>query len=197
MSDIVIRDGTGNGYRSRVDEDNRLEVSSVSRAEQRIISRDSRNSFLLSTGTMNISSSYDTVVFWGMVTDASVRLLINNMWFSWNGGNTNHDRCLFSNTWVGMGAPLANSVEKPPGNFFLGDPKLAPMLSYVWDGVGQGITVPYNGGAMGEMIFDKGFTVLDILGTTIVSANIPVGVALRGEEDGVASFTMQFWIEYV
>ena len=109
-----------------------------------------------------------------------MRLLVG-----WNGGSTNHNRCLIVRLYIDMDAPTANAAAYSPGNMYLGSSTPAQGTFHQWNGVGNGMTVASNGTFASASLYAQGRTAVEYDGALILPNGSTVGVTVQGEEVGL------------
>jgi len=107
----------------------------------------------------------------------------------WNGGTTNHNRCLIMRMYVGMSAPSANATAYSPINLYVGNATPALGDFHGWDGVGNGMTVASNGVIGMTEIYSQGLTSVEWDAGMVLPNGVVMGLTVQGEEVGDFSLT--------
>lgn len=189
---IFILDGTGRGYRWAINELHRGQIDAVVETEETDVCERTGLAFVASTQIVKLTNSNPHLLLYMKNTnpDRTMRIQVAN--FGWNGGDTNHDRCMEWTWVVGLNEPTANHTAVTPANLNLLSGQAAQATVYKWDGVGQGMT--YTGGVTGSQeIYAKGTNKIDARGIPIIGLNQSVGMVIRGEEIGNAAVTIRFY----
>lgn len=194
MSDLIIRDGTGSGQRAKVTSDNRLGTRSLTQTDSAAASFERQDAYSLSILDIAPPAVECPVLRFKNVDP--VRLFrLNRLHIGWNGGNTNHNRCVRCRMYVGMYPPTANYTTSAAGNLFISSRNTALMEVQKWDGVGNGMTVAANGVKFIASAVAAGLLIIPVDGTIIMSYNDIIGVTAEPEEVGLMSVVISGWYE--
>jgi len=194
MSELTIKDGSGTGYRAKVDTHNRLLVKSAATTESALVS--DRDGLAFTLPIMNYplgTPAEEYELLWFKNTDPDRHFHINRYYLSWNGGDTNHNRACDVRLYVGMAQPSANYVDFSPGNLNLTSPRVALAEAKLWNGVGSGMTVASLGTKAQAAYLGQGATQFDIDGTFIIGYGQIIGVTATPEEAGKLSMIISGW----
>jgi hypothetical protein len=180
-----IRDGKGRGYLLSVTQENRGLVSATSVPLRTHISMDHGQSYSTSTGvhTLNTINTWHWILFW-KVTSIDKNFHVDTISVSWNGGSTNFNRPLeICNVLPTAGQPTGNQVLRPMSNNNKNVNNVAEMDSWIWDGVGDGMT--NNAGPCGGTTFhSQGLSEIKFNGAVVTGLNESVGLQVRSPEIG-------------
>ena len=194
MSDFIIRDGSGTGYRAKVSSSMRLQTSAVMEPKIHAVSEDNGQAYLFGTGLLTIPATEAAVLYIKNV-DPDRRLIIADLGLSWNGGTVNRNRVLSGRMYVGMAAPSANATVLTVSSSNLGFNIQALLDARKWNGVGAGMTVASNGVLSAEVNFGAGYTTAPFNGSVILPPNYVLGFTMQGEEAGVAGALFSAWMK--
>lgn len=191
---ILIEDATGQGFGWRINAENRGEIDSVIETEETDIAERTGQAFVISTQVVTLTSTNPHLLLYIKNIDADRTLRIQVVNFGWNGGSTNHDRTMTWTWVVGLNEPTANHTAVTPANLNFLSGQVAQAEAFKWDGVGEGMT--YTGGVTGsEEIYGKGSSKIDAAGIPIIGLNDTIGMAITGEEIGLAVITMRCYFK--
>lgn len=193
MSDFIIRDGTGKGTRARVNEENQLEVQSSTVTANAYASAYYGRAVVLPAVDNLLNSTVERAVLWWKNTDPNLRFHLNRYYMGWNGGDTNHNRVVTARLYVGTAVPTANHVAFIPPSINLASSFQAMMTAYVWDGVGNGMTVATPGTKVQAGCFAQGMFQLDLDGSMIMGFGSVLCATVQPEEAGKCSLIVSGW----
>jgi len=189
----TLRDGKGRGSLASVTEDNRLDVSSRSGERIYYESRDNANALGVGTPFLTITETGGFAIYAKNVS-SSQNLVITDLRFNWNGGSTNHDRCVFATFYFNCNAPTANNTTGAAGVLNKSSNNTFNIDVEYWNEVGDGMTI--SGGTPGfNFIVGKGSTYLNVQGAIILGPNTSVCLNLKAEEVGEASVSFLGFME--
>ena len=191
MSGLII-DGVGTSNKARVDARHELHTRART-VDQAALKCVDGEIYLLSIPFYTVGTNGGRVA-WMRFTDPNRYFVLDKLIPSWNGGNTNHNRCMQVEYVIGDGDPTANHTAYAMANSNTLSTNTLNATIYVWDGVGDGITVASSGTSTGRMIVQKGYTIAPVDGKMIVGPNTTLSVKFTAEEAGVATFTGYFYL---
>lgn len=196
MSELTIKDGSGRGYRAKVDEYNRLLTRTASITQSALVS--DRDGLAFTLPAMNYSlgvGAQEYYLLWFKNKDPDRHFHINRYYLTWNGGDTNHNRIVDVRMYVGTGEPSANYVDFTPGNLNLTSPRVALCEAKLWNTVGNGITVPSAGTKAQAAYLGQGAVQFDVDGTFIIGYDQIIAISAIPEEAGKVSLIVSGWYE--
>jgi len=184
-----IKDGFGTGGRARVDQYGQLYVHAVSSEE---LHSDSLAERAFGVGTIKLPlTANGGFMLWLKHTNTEADLIVHDLWVSWNGGDTNHDRCCELQLYEGGSIPTANEYAITAKNLNLGSAKQAAITAYMWNtATGDGLTIATPGNLVGEALIAKGFTKGQFTGALIVPPEKSLAIKLIPEEAGNATLML-------
>ena len=153
---MKIEDGAGTGILAQVDDEHRLQVSSIAsdRAENANISGEA---FILACPIFPIAAGVETRISYIENGEASRDLIIDLTQFFTDAGTTSNSKPTFVNLYFNASAPTAAFVDKDP----LGTNTATGQSSAdfkVWDVTGTGIVQSAPGDLLGSEIVGLGKT---------------------------------------
>ena len=192
MSGIIV-DGVGNSYKARVDA--RHEIHTRARTvDQSALKCVDGEVFLLSIPFYTVTATA-SLIAWMEFTDPNKYFVLDKLIPSWNGGDTNHNRCMQVEFLIGSTVPTAGHTAYGLANSNTLSTNTLDATVYVWDGVtGTGMTQASPGLPTGRMIVDKGYTIAPVDGKMIVGPNTTLGVRVTPEETGKVTFTGYYYL---
>jgi len=191
---MVINDGTGIGYKAKVNADFQLETSSIMATEEAFISENYGRSYLFSTFVQKLSSTNEHHALYFRNDSQIYDVRFNKISFSWNGGDTNHNRAVKWSWFQAPNEPTANSESIIPTNLNFKTTRIADVTILKWDGVGEGMTVT-SPVRVGEELLGQGTTTNDASGVPVIGLNNAILVSFDGEEIGDYSLTIRFYMK--
>lgn len=194
MSEFTIKDGSGNGYRAQVDKDFRLRSQAAAVAEDTFVSVKRGLSFILTAHDNTLAlANTEYPILWFRNDDPNRLFLLNRFSMGWNGGNVNHNRVAHIHIYFQASVPSANNTALTPTNLNGSATQLALATSYLWDGVGNGMTIATLGTLIYCPLIDRGSTLVNIDGSAILGYGQSFAVTVEGEEAGLASISITGW----
>lgn len=188
----VIKDGTGGGHLVKVCSSNALHTHSVagSLSFYKAVKGDL---FVVNTGFLNITATGGRAI-WAYSAEPSRYIVATKIFINWNGGNTNHNRCLEAEYFFGDGMPTTNTTAVVAGNTNTGSSRSVQVTALKWDGVGDGMTGHSPVGfSAGSSIYRQGYTEVILDEGYIIAPGTSFSINLRGEEAGKASISFRFF----
>lgn len=181
---MQIIDGKGSGRAVEVDVKNRIRTFATI---QEHIAAHARSGEAYSIGfpprTLTLTGGR---VIWFKNNNPDYDFLINKIFIFWNGGSTNHNRCVYITAYKDDDEPSANHTEVSAGNLNFGTTQTALATSYYWDEVGDGMTV-VSGTPFGFMIMSQGVNLLDVASAVVVPYGTTLSLNAQPEEVGELS----------
>lgn len=187
----TIKDGTGKGYLTKVNQHHQLFTESVIQTEESHICGHGL-SFVASTKVLTLNSTNPHLFLYLKNTNTEKNIHIWIVNFAWNGGSTNYNRTMKWGWVIAPNEPTGNHILVTPGNLNFTSGNNAEALVYKWDGVGDGMI--YTGGIIpSEEMFGQGISKVEARGIPILGLNNAIGFVLTGDEIGNAAITMRFF----
>lgn len=188
----TIKDGKGRGYLVEVNENHQMFVNSIIQREEVYISDTFGLTYTITTNVVTLNSTNQHLLLYMKNTSATKRLYNATLEIGYNGGSTNHNRCVSLQILAGFTGPTANHTPAVFNNVNFASGNVAEALGYVWDGVGDGMTFS-GGGVVNSAVMAKGHQVYDTGGMPIMGLNDYIGIAAVGEEIGTVSVTIRLF----
>lgn len=195
MSDSIIRDGTGTGYKAQVDSDNRIATQAITTSRSTFIANAHGKSFIFSVNELTVTGGQESFIMWFQNNSTIENMFLQQVIFSWNGGDTNHNRTVLLRTWVGPTEPSANNATGVFGNTNSSSSIIADATGYYWNGTGTGMTVSDFGTKTLGMYHAQGQHLIDVNGGFIFGKGRSAGSSVIAEETGKLSIAIQVWFE--
>lgn len=189
---LIIRDGTGKGYDAKVNYKNRLSVSSetLSRVHEKTLSGET---FAIGTSVFEIDATTTGTLFYFNFYDTSQYFAIEDLWFLWNGGDTSKvSSATFIQTVI-VTEPTSNLTSANVINTNFGSTKEANIYSYVWDGVGTGMSGGYIVDSA-PYIIAPGTHKYNVGGSYVLGPQTKLGFRVEAPEAGKCSINIVGYI---
>lgn len=180
-----IKDGTGKGYLAKVNSENQLITDSVVTTGLGHASRVHGYAFSVGTPVMAVTATGGAVL-WFQHTDTSFNFIVHRILMGWNGGDTNHNRVINGSLFYGASVPTANQTTFTPANMNRSSQNAIEGTSYLWDEVGDGMTIADPGTFVGSLLVGQGMSVLDVEDSIIIPPNLSFSITVAPEEAGNA-----------
>lgn len=191
----LIKDGTGRSYLLKIDEENRASVFADSREEIAHVSWTHGEAYSVGISDYLTLDNMD----WHLAislknTNINKLLVIQYLYFGWNGGNTTGDKVLWIRDSGGFTLTGGYSTGYIQNLNFTSDNE-ADAEFYHWDGVTSG-GMGYTGGAgVGTYCVMKGRYQLCLSSSVILGTNDYAGIEVKGEEIGNFSMGAVFYFK--
>lgn len=195
MGDTRIKDGTGSGSLVRIDADNRMWTAAVTKDTLGYIADTTGYSFTWSVQDKTLPGTDEYTIMRIKNTDSSRHLHLHRFLFGWNGGSTTWIKPIAAAMYVGTPVPSANytALNASSTNFSMS--LTAPAEAQIWDGVGNGMTVAYNGVRALHSFFRGGTADILLGGSLIVPFGQSIGFTVKSTEVGDFSLLVSGWFE--
>jgi len=185
---IRIEDGKGNGNMASVSSDNKLDTRAVTEREGTHAS-ESGNTFGIDSGELAVTATGGRML-WLQNTDTSRNFKVDRIWLHWNGGDTNYNRVVYGNIYVGDTEPDTNTSAGGTNNMNTSSGKAALMDVLYWDGVSNGMTGHAVGTQMFSFCVSQGTDEFYFDGALIIGPNDTLSINLNGNETGKANINI-------
>jgi hypothetical protein len=194
VTSIKVGDGTGHAYLARVDSLNRLAIYGPAEHQVKAAAKFG-DGYGFGMNDIAVPANTSIAVIYAKFDDPLRNFHLNGILGAWNGGSTTYNKPLSMMMWVGVPAPTANHVAVPFGNMSLASANVALATSYVWTGVGSGMTIAAGGQAANRAFFAQGTTEVAYNGSMIFPRGVAISVVLSAPEAGIASIFFGGWFE--
>lgn len=194
---MQIQDGTGKGYLVKVDESNRLRTYATSVTESHFVSHDYERAYSISTENQTFNSTNEHPILYLRNNNPNLTIILSSVIYSYNGGDTNHDRTMVKRVYRNVDAPTANFSSLAPQNLNFGSLRSAVVDSYMWDdSASDGMTIDTSGiNNLSTSTVPKGNLVLEEIGSVVIPYNASVLWTFQPEEVGKFSISLKFYFE--
>jgi hypothetical protein len=133
------------------------------------------------------------LLLWFRNDDPNRLFHIDRYYISWNGADGYYNRTVDVRLYMGTPEPSANYVSFSPGNLNQSSPRVALATAYLWDTVGDGMTVSSLGTKAQAGYFAQGAVQFDVDGTFILGYGDVIGITAIPEEAGKMSIVISGW----
>ena len=193
-----IDDGSGRGYRAKVDQYNRLDTYSTTIPEASDVSVRTERAFSVSSDvlTFNSTNEHPFLLIKNMSTD--LLLYFSSIQYSFNGGNSGGDKSIFKRVYRNVPDPISNFEEMTPQNLNFGSLKSPDCDVYMWDGSSSdGMVVDTSSKkSLSTTVIGKGGLVLSDIESIVLDVNSSLLVSLQPEEIGKAAISLKFYFNH-
>lgn len=129
------------GYSNKIDSKNRFHTYSIMQKELAYASLNDENAFSLTTDALTFNSTNEHPWLWLKNNDSNLYLFFSSIIYTYNKGDTNHDRSMIKKVYINPPKPTDRFEECPPLNLNFGSLNTASIESYCWNESGDGMEV--------------------------------------------------------
>lgn len=190
-----IRDGKGRGYLLEVSERNKAQTDAVIQTDDADVSERHGLAFSITTGPLTLNSTNPHKVLYLKNTNTTRNMYVWVIIVSWNGGNTNYNRSLYWSWHLGTTAvPTARATAAVAGNINFTSANVAEVITYAWDGTGDGMEVATVAEGGGDYL-PQGRSTIELHGSAIFGLNDAAVLSVTGEEVGKFAASARFYFK--
>ena len=186
---MIIEDGKGTGYMVHVDDENHLQVKSVTETLLSHRSHEDGNAFGISTPMLTVTATGGRMLFIKNNSNSN-NFFITDFWFNWNGGSTNYNRPCYGQLIFGDTQPTTNITVGGAGILNRTANSDSELTVLYWDEVGNGMTGHVAGTSAFYWCYSSSPSYYHTGGAIILGNTNTLSVNLRGEEIGEASINI-------
>ena len=190
----VIVSGKGVKYPAEVNENFQLKTDGVIQRDELFIAEEFGQTYVITTNAVTLNSTNQHFLLYIKNNNSLKKLYNATIEVGYNGGSTNHNRCMILQILAGFIGPTANHQVASFNNVNFSSGNVAEATGYIWDGVGDGMT--FTGGiVVNEGIMAKGHQVYETHGMPIMDFSRYLGIAVIAEEIGTVSITIRLFFK--
>lgn len=195
---MQIQDGSGKGYWTKVDSYNRIHTYSTGLKEISDVSSRSENAYSITTDVITFNSTNEHPWLY-MRNDSDLYLYISSVIYSYNGGDTNHDRVMIKRVYRDVPEPTDRySNDCNQSNLNMGSNNTASLTTYSWDGSGDGMEIDLTDvKQLSTSLIMKGSLLLGNLEGIILPFNSSMLFTYEPEEVGTASISIKLYFNHI
>jgi len=195
-SGLIIKDGVGTGSKAQVNVRNQLETHATVESEFEYVSKYFGQAFSFASDENVISAGTEYHVLWLANTNVEQLFHVNNVYVSYNGGNSTHQTTVITRCRVTSPPPTGNSMPVVGSNMNSAQASSVMALAncYAWNGVGDGMTITEPGSIIVSGYLARGLTTICLTGF-ILGYGGSIDLSLKPEEDGLASIVVSGWYD--
>lgn len=192
------QDGSGKGYWARVDNYNRVSTYATTIKEIADISTRKENAFSVTTNTITFNSTSEHPWLYIKNTNNNLYLYISSIIYSYNGGDTNHNRTMTKRVYRISEAPTSRYTDCCQANLNIGSNNTALLTAYSWDGSGDGMEIDTTDATdVSTSIVSAGSLTLGDLEGVVLPYNSALLFTYEPEEIGIASISAKIYFNNV
>jgi hypothetical protein len=182
---MIIEDGSGKGYKVKVNSENRLNTDSNVRSMISHVSMDEEQSYMAMMPLTTVSGSGGHMFSLKNTRSGdNGKFTLSKTLLFWNGGDVTGTSVLEATLSIGTYAPTDGHIESTLVNFNLGSGNVADFDYYYWDGsTGTGMTMA-NGNPGPQFIIDKGMNDISVDEAMIIPYNYTISLSVTPPEVG-------------
>lgn len=195
---MQLQDGAGKGYWAKIDRYNRINCYSTCLKEISYISVANELAFSITTDSITFNSTNEHPWLYVKNTNSDLYLYFSSIMYSFNGGDTNHNRSMIKRVYRNPDAPTARYTECCNANLNIGSNNTALLTSYTWDGSsGDGMDVDASSlNNVSTSIVSCGTLTLDDLEGVVLPYNSSLLFTYEPEEIGHASISAKIYFNH-
>jgi hypothetical protein len=190
----TIKDGKGRGYLAEVNSNHQLMTDTVTQREESYIADNFGQTYVVSTKAITLNSTNRHVLLYLKNTSPTRKLYHATLEIGYNGGSTNYNRSMKLQILAGFTGPTANHETATISNVNFTSANVAEATSYIWDGVGDGMTIA-GGLSINEGVFTASHQVFETHGMPIMGLNDYMALAVEPEEIGIVSVSIRLFFK--
>lgn len=174
-----------------------LLTKATTQSEIEYYSEVKKSSYTVTTDNYNFSSTNEHPWLYIENREQSYNLFFNSIIYSFNGGDTNHNRTLIKKLYRNAPSPTAGTIEKEPTNLHFGSIRVPDAVVYTWDG-------SYSDGMEVDTSNTKNVLTSTVQAGTLVLSDVegivlPFGtsvlISFEPEEVGTASISTKIYFK--
>lgn len=175
---FIIEDGTGNGYKTKVSSNNKLEVESTVHAKSHIVAMMDEQAYIANTA--DTAKTLTTTITGGPILymksdNSDKQLILEHLRFTTNtaGGILT----ILRNVTLGT---IGNNNIHTPVNLNFGSEKTVTVTAYNWNEVGNGMTGITGGTIIETFVLPVGLFSINFGGTFILKRTNSIVINFEG-----------------
>lgn len=194
-----IQDGTGKGYWAKVDSYNRINTYSTTIKEISDVSTRNENAFSVTTDVYTFNSTNEHPWLYIKNTNPNLYLYISSIIYSYNGGDTNHNRVMTKRVYRDVSVPTDRYDECCQANLNIGSGNTALLTAYSWDGsTGDGMEIDTSSANnVSTSIVGQGSLTLGDLEGVVLPYNASMLFTYEPEEIGTATISTKLYFNHI
>ena len=194
-----IQSGTGNADWARVDNFHRLHTTAVTQSEVEYLSENTGDSYSITTDNYTFNSTNPHPWLYMENRETNYHLFFASIIYSYNGGDTNHNRTLTKRLYRNPSRPTANYDTLSAINLNFGSVREADMIIYAWDGSatdGMEIDLPSSKNTLTSTV-QAGTLILSDVEGILLPFGASVAFSFEPEEIGNGSISIKIFFKPV
>lgn len=196
---MQIQDGAGRGYWAKVDNFNRVHTTAVIQSEIEYISLSAGDAYSITTSNYTFNSTNPHPWLYVENRETLYYMFFDSIIYSYNGGNTSHNRTLTKRVYRNPPAPTDNYTTLIPTNLNFGSVRQGDVRVYGWDGSdtdGMEIDFTDTKNTLTSTV-QAGTLVLSDIEGMILPFGTSVAFSFEPEEIGNASISVKIFFKKV
>jgi len=195
---MQIQDGSGKGYWAKVDSYNRTHTYSTTLKEISDVSSRTENSYSVTTELFTFNSTNEHPWLYIKNTNPSLYMFISSIIYSYNGGDTNHNRVMTKRVYRDIPTPTDRYNNCCKSNLNIGSNNTALLTAYSWNGSGDGMEIDLtNSTYVSTSLITKGSLPLGDLEGVVLPYNSSLLFTYEPEEIGTASISTKLYFNHL
>lgn len=185
------------GYSVKVDRYGRLVSVSSIRSEVEYFSEVNEDSYTITTENYTFNSTNEHPWLYVENKEKQYDMFFDSIIYSYNGGDTNHNRTLIKKLYRNPPQPTANMTELTPKNLNFGSVRKSDTLVYSWDGSatdGMEVDLVEEQSTLTSTV-QAGTLVLSDVKGMILPFGTSVLISFKPEEIGMASISLKIFFK--
>lgn len=194
---MIIYDGSGKGYSAKVDKFNRLHTTSTIVSEIEYVSLTAGDSYSITTPNYTFNSTNEHPWLWIKNNEPNLTMFFDSIIYSYNGGDTNHNRTLTKRIYRNPPEPTDNYEVLNSNNLNFGSARVANIVAYSWDSTssdGMEIDLTNTRNTLTSIV-QAGTPVLSDVEGMILPFGTSVLISFEPEEIGNASISVKVFFK--
>jgi hypothetical protein len=195
---MQLQDGVGNGYWGKIDQYNRLKTYSTNITEVGDISVRHGLAFSITMDIKTFNSTNEHPWLYLRNDNPNMFLFFSSIVYTFNGGDTNHNRCMTKKVYRNPSIPTNHFNELTSTNLNMGSNNPAVLTAYGWDGSeNDGMDVDLSDKtSLSTSLVSKGSLLLSDIESVILQYGNSILFTYTPEEIGKASISLKIYFNH-
>lgn len=190
---MIVKDAE-TGYSAKIDQQHRILTKAISIPEVAHISADEQESYNATIGPITFNSTNEHPLLYLQNKDNDLYLILSTITYSWNGGDTNHNRAMTKKFYKNPPMPTANYEESLCSNTNFTSNNSSNANCYRWDeSTSDGMDIDLTNSENISTDIISPYIGYDGIEAWRLGFNNSLLVSFKPEEIGVAAISLKYY----